>query len=136
MKDRLTTAPLPLERPQGSCGTLNARSAIGTRLGASGTPAGLFCIVRWQEILSPSSIRRSAPWNAQSATGTASGLLERPHGVSKKPLLHTRYTRNRGGNVEQSWCSRGERFSFRGPLKSRIFGERRRREALQVSDPG
>ncbi len=29
MKDRLTTAPLPLDRPQGSCGTLNARSAIG-----------------------------------------------------------------------------------------------------------
>ena len=67
MKDRLTTAPLPMERPQCSCGTWNARSAIGTaswpleqplangtRLGASRTPAGLFCIVRWQEILSPS----------------------------------------------------------------------------------
>ena len=70
MKDRLTTAPLPLDRPQCSCGTLNARSAIGTRLGASGTA------------------RR---------------------GLVKKPLLHTRYTRNRGGNVEQSWCFRGER---------------------------
>ena len=61
MKDRLTTAPQPMERPQGSCGTWNARratgtaswpleqpqgfwnarSAIGTRLGASGTPVGL-----------------------------------------------------------------------------------------------
>ena len=32
MKDRLTTAPQPLERPQCSCGTWNARSAIGTAL--------------------------------------------------------------------------------------------------------
>ena len=152
MKDRLTTAPLPLERPQCSCGTWNARSAIGTGFSlwnspwpmeralahlerplANGTPAGLFCIVRWQDGINPyiisvlirSALRRSAPWNAQSAIGTASGLLERPQGVSKKPLLHTRYTRNRGGNVEQSWCFRGERFSFRGPRKSRIFGESR-----------
>ena len=67
MKDRLTTAPLPMERPQGFCGTWNARSAIGTgfslwnspwpmerALAQSERPAGLFCIVRWQEILSPS----------------------------------------------------------------------------------
>ena len=94
MKDRLTTAPLPKERPQGSCGP---------------------CIVCWQDGINPyiiSVLIRSAPWNAQSAAGTASGLLERPHGISKKPLFHTRYTRNRGGNVEQSWCFRGERFSF------------------------
>ena len=45
MKDRLTTAPLPLERPQGSCGP---------------------CIVRWQEIISPSSYplaRAKRKWN-------------------------------------------------------------------------
>ena len=53
MKDRLTTAPLPLDRPQCSCGTLNARSAIGTAFGQ---------------------------WNAQSAIGTASWPLERPKG--------------------------------------------------------
>ena len=73
------------------------------------------------------SIRRSAPSGTPEgqlerplANGTPSGLWNRalalpgtPQGVSKKPLLHTRYTRNRGGNVEQSWCFRGERFSFR-----------------------
>ena len=40
MKDRLTTAPLPLERPQGSCGTLNARSAFGTASGLLERPQG------------------------------------------------------------------------------------------------
>ena len=65
-------------------------------------------------------------WNALRPLEQSLWLyLERPQGVSKKPLLHTRYTRNRGGNVEQSWCFRGERFSFRGPRKSRIFGESR-----------
>ena len=145
MKDRLTTAPPPrtpeaqLERPPGLWNSpqgywnapwriWNARRAI------------LYCSLAGDiiSVLIRSALRRSAPWNAQSAigtafgqwnaqsaTGTTSGLLERPQGVSKKPLLHTRYTRNRGGNVEQSWCFRGERFSFRGPRKSRIFGESR-----------
>ena len=53
MKDRLTTAPLPKERPQGSCGTWNARSAFGKASWSLEQPAGLFCIVCWQEILSP-----------------------------------------------------------------------------------
>ena len=69
MKDRLTTAPLPLDRPQCSCGTLNARSAIGTGFSFWNSP---------QAIGTGFSL-----WNAQSATGTASGLLERPQGVSK-----------------------------------------------------
>ncbi len=45
MKDRLTTAPLPLDRPQCSCGT---------------------CIVRWQEILSPVE-RGFFSWGPQRA---------------------------------------------------------------------
>ena len=48
------------------------------------------------------------------ASGTEPQALPgTPQGVSKKPLLHTRYTRNRGGNVEQSWCFRGERLRYR-----------------------
>ena len=74
MKDRLTTAPQPMERPQCSCGTWNAPWRI---------------------------------WNGPQ------GFWNSPQGVSKKPLLHTRYTRNRGGNVEQSWCFRGERLRYR-----------------------
>ena len=67
---------------------------------ASGTPAGLFCIVRWQEILSPSYY----PLERPPASGTEPWLyLERPQGVSKKPLLHTRYTRI----VEVMWSNRG-----------------------------
>ena len=143
MKDRLTTAPLPLDRPQCSCGTLNARSAIGkvswpleralahlerpqcscgtwnargaigtprratgTRLGASGTPAGLFCIVRWQDGIHPSIIsvlirsaiaapppgtrkalleRPPASWNARRPLGTPAGQLEQPQ-ASGTPL--------------------------------------------------
>ena len=44
-----------------------------------GPPAGLFCIVCWQEILSPSSILRSAPSGPPQASGPlfgAQGLLE------------------------------------------------------------
>ena len=68
MKDRLTTASLPLERSKRN-------------------------------------------WNRLQPLEQSLWLyLERPQGVSKKPLLHTRYTRNRGGNVEQSWCFRGETF--------------------------
>ena len=138
MKDRLTTAPQPLERPQCSCGTWNARSAIGTAswpleraLAHLERPQGYFVLFVGRRyylrpILSPSYYPLER----------ALAQLERPAGVSKKPLLHTRYTRNRGGNVEQSWCFRGERFSFRGPRKSPIVGERRRSEALQVSYPG
>ena len=82
MKDRLTTASLPMERP-----------------------VGLFCIVRWQEILSPSSIRRSAPWNAQSATGTA-----------RRAILYC----SLAGDI----ISGGERFSFRGPQRASLeWGE-------------
>ena len=59
MKDRLTTAPLPMERPQGSCGTWNARSATGTGFSL---------------------------WNSPQAIGTAAGYwngpwpMERPQG--------------------------------------------------------
>ena len=118
-----------LEQPEGQMERAkrlwNARRAI------------LCCLLAGDiiSVLIRSALRRSAPsgtrkallerplaywnraygstWNALRASGTASGHLERPQGVSKKPLLHTRYTRNRGGYVEQSWCFRGERFSFR-----------------------
>ena len=56
MKDRLTTAPLPLERPQGSFGTWNApwRNWNG--------PQGYFVLfvgrryyLRWREVFFPGS---------------------------------------------------------------------------------
>ena len=116
MKDRLTTAPLPLERPQGSCGTWNARSAFGTAswpleraLAQLERPQGYFVLFVGRRYY----LRPIILWNALRPLEQSLWLyLERPQGVSKKPLLHTRYTRNRGGNVEQSWCFRGERFSF------------------------
>ena len=55
----------------------NARSAIGTAAGSCGP-----CIVRWQEIISPSYFL----WNARSASGTALGLLERPSGQLEQPI--------------------------------------------------
>ena len=105
MKDRLTTAPLPMERPQGYFVLF-----VGRRY-------------YLRPILSPSyyPLERAKRnwngppgfWNAPWRNWNGPWPMERPQGVSKKPLLHTRYTRNRGGNVEQSWCFRGERLRYR-----------------------
>ena len=115
MKDRLTTAPLPLERPQCSsrpwnapwriCNRLqpleqpqgfwNARSATGTALGLwNARRAILYCSLAGDTIsvLIRSALRRSAPWNARSAIGTPSGLWNRalalpgtPSGLLERP---------------------------------------------------
>ena len=83
MKDRLTTAPLPLDRPQCSCGTLNARSAIGTASWPLEQPQGF--------------------WNAQA-------LLERPPAswnAHRGLVKNHYYTRATHGIVEAMWSNRG-----------------------------
>ena len=66
-------------------------------LGTIGMPSGLFCIVCWQEILSPSHypLERAqriwnshSLWNAQSANGTAAGFGT-PEGLMERAKRHT-----------------------------------------------
>ena len=115
MKDRLTTAPLPMERPQ-FLRHLERAKRNWKGLSLWNSPQGF-----WN---GPWPMERPQGfWNSRRllerplANGTRKALLERSpaswnarRGVSKKPLLHTRNTRIRGGNVEQSWCFRGETF--------------------------
>ena len=84
MKDWLTTAPLPMERAQGSCGTWNARSAIGTGVSLWNSPQGY--------------------WNARSAIGTRLGASGTPAGGLVKNHYYTRATH---GIVEVMWSNRG-----------------------------
>ena len=113
-----------------AAGFWNARKALRGR----GTPARLFCIVRWQEILSPSYYpleRAKRNWNrAFGSTWNARRGLVKNH----------YYTRVTHGIVEVMWSNRGafvERGFLSGvPQELRSNGERRRCGALQVSDPG
>ena len=116
---------------------------------ASGTTAGLFCIVRWQEILSPSyyPLERAkrnwngppgfwnAPWRNWNGPWPMNALqpLEQSLGSTwnaRRGLVKNHYyTRATHGIVEVMWSNRGA-FVERG-----FLSERRRSEALQVSDP-
>ena len=139
-----------------AAGFWNARKALRGR----GTSAGLFCIVRWQEILSPSYYpleRAKRNWNGPwpmerpPASETEPWLyLERPPSSGTEPLAlpgtpqgvskNHYYTRATHGIVEVMWSNRGafvERgFLSGGPRELCSNGERRRCGALQVSDPG
>ena len=97
MKDWLTTAPLPMERAQGSCGTWNARSAIGTGVSLWNSPQGY-----WNA--------RSAIGTRLGASGTREALLERPPASwnARRGLVKNHYyTRATHGIVEVMWSNRG-----------------------------
>ena len=85
---------------------------------ASGTPARLFAAVERPQgyfvlfVGRRYYLRPIILWNALRPLEQSLWLyLERPQGVSKKPLLHTRYTRI----VEIMWSNRGD-FVERGFL--------------------
>ena len=118
-----------------AAGFWNARKALRGR----GTPAGLFRIVRWQEILSPSYII-----SVLLSSGTPSGLWNRAFGSiwnARRGLVKNHYyTRATHGIVEVMWSNR-DAFVERGflsgvPRELCSNGERRRCGALKVSDPG
>ena len=93
---------------------LEQASAPGTArkaLRGSGTPEGLFCIVCWQEILSPSYFL----WNVLRPLGPPAGLSA----ATRVPHVQV------CAMVTRWECDeRAMRLSW-GPRKSRIFGESR-----------